>query len=109
MGANQVRDKYGNAIDDDENTLWSTPQQDTSVKAKFPQNISIDMGKVQPIIAFTYLPRQDKKAEGIVDRYIMYISDDGTDWQKFTEGEFSNIKSYRTRDIAAKTIKCPIF
>src|SRR5258708_39548563 len=66
-----------NAIDEDPTTLWSTLQKDSSAMGQFPQDISIDMGKPQMIKAFTYLPRQDKKTEGIADRYIFYSSSDG--------------------------------
>jgi len=79
------------AIDENEKTVWSSLQKDSA--AVFPQEISIDMGKVQTFKAFSYLPRQDKKVEGIADKYIFYISTDGVNWQKVAEGEFSNIKS----------------
>jgi alpha-L-fucosidase len=39
------------------------------------------------------LPRQDKQFDGIVDSYVFYISNDGKEWQKVAEGEFSNIKA----------------
>lgn len=39
------------------------------------------------------MPRQDKQAEGIVDSYVFYVSDDGKTWEKVASGEFSNIKS----------------
>ena len=51
------------------------------------------MGKTQKITAFTYLPRQDKRTEGIADRYIFYTSNDAINWQTATEGEFGNIRS----------------
>jgi len=81
------------AIDDDERTLWSTLRRDSSAAAQFPQDISIDMGKVQAIRAFTYLPRQDKKMDGIADRYVFYTSNDGINWVKVVEGEFANIRA----------------
>ena len=87
------RNKYENAIDDNPETIWSTLQRDSSATAQFPQDISVDLGKVQTITAFTYLPRQDKKTDGIADRYIFYGSTDGNNWQNLAEGEFSNIKS----------------
>lgn len=87
------RGHYGFAVDEDERTVWSTLQKDTSAVAVFPQDISIDMGKSQTIKAFTYLPRQDKRTDGIADRYIFYTAGDGINWQKVAEGEFSNIKS----------------
>jgi alpha-L-fucosidase len=85
--------RYALAIDEDERTVWSTLQRDSSIAGKFPQDISIDMGREQTIRAFTYLPRQDKKTDGIADRYIFYIGTDGVNWQKVSEGEFSNINA----------------
>ncbi|HEY4286185.1 MAG TPA: alpha-L-fucosidase [Puia sp.] len=79
------------AIDENEKTVFSSLQKDSA--AVFPQDISIDMGKAQTFKAFSYLPQQDKVAEGIADKYIFYISTDGMKWQKVAEGEFSNIRS----------------
>jgi len=70
------------AIDDNEKTV-----------ANFPQDIAVDMGKEVSIRAFTYLPRQDKRTDGIADRYVFYTSVDGVSWQKVAEGEFSNIRA----------------
>lgn len=84
---------YAHAIDDDPATVWSTQARDSSAAGQFPQDISIDMGKLQNITAFTYLARQDKKTDGIADRYIFYSSEDGVNWLKVAEGEFANIRS----------------
>ena len=73
------------AIDEDESSDWRTPG------GAFPQDITIDMGKEQLVKAFTYLPRQDRKTASIVDRYAFYTSENGKDWQKAKQGEFSNI------------------
>jgi alpha-L-fucosidase len=51
------------------------------------------MGKSNTINAFTYLPRQDKKTDGMADSYSWWVSNDGINWEKVAEGEFSNIKS----------------
>ncbi|HWZ02646.1 MAG TPA: discoidin domain-containing protein, partial [Mucilaginibacter sp.] len=75
------------AIDDDPYTTWITSGAD------MPQEISVSLGEEKLIKAFTYLPRQDKKIDGIVDRYIFSVSNDGVTWQQVAEGEFSNIKS----------------
>jgi alpha-L-fucosidase len=95
------------AIDEDESTDWSTLGEvggtqapaggtvgntgGTPQNAPFPQDITVDMGKEQLVKAFTYLPRQDRKTAGIVDRYAFYTSEDGKDWEKVKQGEFSNI------------------
>src|SRR5258708_4732240 len=72
---------------------WRVIGPDSSGTAKFPQDIIVDMGREQTFKAFTYLPRQDKRTEGIVDQYVFYISEAGVNWKKAAEGEFSNIKS----------------
>jgi alpha-L-fucosidase len=51
------------------------------------------MGKVQAIKAFTYLPRQDKRTEGVADKYIYSISADGRHWEQVAAGEFANIRA----------------
>jgi len=75
-------ERLASAIDENEKTM-----------ATFPQDISVDMGSEPVIRAFTYLPRQDRRTDGIVDRYAFYISLDGKDWEKVAEGEFSNIRA----------------
>ena len=76
------------AIDDDENTIFEDVGDED-----LPQQIIVDMGTVQKINAFTYLPRQDKKSEGMVDKYIFWTSEDGVTWRKAVEGELANIRS----------------
>jgi alpha-L-fucosidase len=80
-----------NAIDEDEHTDWSTLTP--ALSGRLPVDIAIDMGKLQSIKAFTYLPRQDKKTEGLIGRYAFYISTDGLNWEKATEGDFHNIEA----------------
>ncbi|AMR33584.1 hypothetical protein A0256_20215 [Mucilaginibacter sp. PAMC 26640] len=81
------------AIDEDRYTNWSSLQADTAAAIKYPQEISVDMGKVEAIKAFTYLPRQDKRTAGMADSYIVYTSNNGQDWAPVAKGEFSNIRS----------------
>jgi alpha-L-fucosidase len=80
-----------NAIDEDENSNWSTLTEELS--GKIPVDIAIDMGKPHFIKAFTYLPRQDKKIEGLIGRYAFYSSNNGRDWTKISEGDFHNIEA----------------
>lgn len=53
----------------------------------------IDLGSKVEISAFTYLPRQDKSAVGVIDKYELMGSLDGTTWITLAQGEFSNIKN----------------
>lgn len=82
------------AIDESEQTIaTSLPENDRSAQVADLSSISIDMGRTQTIKSFLYLPRQDKRLEGIVSRYAFFISKDGLIWEKVKEGEFANIKS----------------
>jgi len=78
-----------NAIDEDEASNWTSVDQ----SAPFPQDIVIDMNQPETIQAFTYLPRQDKKYEGLINQYVYYTSDNGMDWKMAREGEFSNMEA----------------
>ncbi|SHN40864.1 discoidin domain-containing protein [Chitinophaga sp. CF418] len=80
-----------NVIDEDESTNWSTLTPELS--GKLPVDVTIDMGAQRSIKAFTYLPRQDKKNEGLIGHYAFYISNNGKDWGKAREGDFHNIEA----------------
>lgn len=73
------------ALDGDETTFWLTDETD------LPAEITIDLGTAQAVTGFSYLPRQDGSQEGLVSRYVLAYSTDGSDWQQASEGEFSNI------------------
>ena len=53
----------------------------------------IDLGRTTTINAFSYLPRQDGKFEGMTDQYVFAVSADGESWRKVAEGEFSNLRA----------------
>jgi alpha-L-fucosidase len=80
------------AIDDDPNTTWSSITNDTTNQF-IPVELVIDMNKPQDLKGFTYLPRQDKKLEGLIDQFAIFTSNDRENWQPIAQGEFSNIKS----------------
>lgn len=84
--------KPENAIDDDPNTLWSTLKAD-SAAAFTPGEITIDLGKKDMVLSVTYLPRQDKKLDGIVDQYTIFTSGNDKDWREVKSGEFTNIRA----------------
>jgi alpha-L-fucosidase len=78
------------AIDENVYSNWQTLEVPAT---SLPQSIAIDMGKKEPIKAFTYLPAHNGAAEGMVDSYVYSISNDGINWQQVAGGEFANIKS----------------
>ncbi len=80
------------AIDDDVRTLWSTITT-TDANPFREAQLTVDIGHLSILKAFTYLPRQDNKIDGIVDRYKIWVSTDGANWQEVAQGEFSNIRA----------------
>ena len=75
-----------NAIDADAQTLWRT-------RAAHPA-LTIDMGRAHRIGGFAYQPRQDWVFEGVVDRYRLETSADGTRWTtQIASGVFDNIRN----------------
>lgn len=85
IGAAAQNNTAVNFVDENEHSLW----QATAGTA----DIEIDLGQKQSVKAFAYLPRQDQQADGIIDKYAFYVSNDGKSWQKAAAGEFSNIRA----------------
>ena len=80
------------AIDDNPNTLWHT--QDPDGQHAAPQEIVVDLGETLELTAFTYLPRQDGSAQGMVDQFEFYVGTDGKTWgTAVAKGEFANIRA----------------
>jgi len=72
------------AIDNNDATFFET---------KKSNHLDIDFGKQIDFSAVGYLPAQDQSAEGAIEKYELFISDDGKNWNTIAEGEFSNIKA----------------
>ncbi|HEY8397778.1 MAG TPA: alpha-L-fucosidase [Flavihumibacter sp.] len=93
-----------NVLDGAGVTFWSTANAKSGSSAA-PQSITIDMGAVQTVKAFTYLPRTDSPA-GLVNRYKWEISKDGKTWTSAVTGEFSNIKANPIEQVV--TLPAPV-
>ncbi|HUC79363.1 MAG TPA: discoidin domain-containing protein [Flavisolibacter sp.] len=65
----------------------------TTADKNAAKDVVIDLGKNYTLTGFTYLPRQDKRKDGIVEKYLFSVSSDGSNWKKITEGEFANISA----------------
>src|SRR5690606_15579704 len=63
------------AWDNDTKTHWLTNEVD------LPQGFSVDMGSLQTLTGMGYLPRQDGKKAGLVNRYVFETSIDGSQWE----------------------------
>lgn len=73
------------AVDGDPATFW------LSDETSLPKYIAIDLGQNHNLTGFSYLPRQDGGAIGLISRYEIEVSADGENWQQVSQGEFSNI------------------
>jgi alpha-L-fucosidase len=83
-----INDEKSNAIlDGNPSSVWH--QRDK----KMPVDLVIDLGSVQNLSGFKYLPDQNKWSSGIITNYQFYVSDNKTDWKLVDQGEFSNIKN----------------
>lgn len=80
-------DKVNRVIDGDPATAWRQGRD-----KKLPADIDIDMGKIEHVSGFKYLPDQGS-TEGIITHYQFYVSEDNKEWKIVDEGEFSNIKN----------------
>jgi alpha-L-fucosidase len=84
-------DPAANAIDGSSATIWLTP---SSADPASPHQITVDMGRVERIAGFTYLPRQDRVRDGIVQTYRFETSVDGTNWTTDVDsGHFDNVRN----------------
>ena len=80
-----------NAIDGNPATIWQTR---ANADLSLPHHIVVDMGSTHRIAGFTYLPRQDKGRDGVVDTYRFETSVDGQIWTTNVDsGRFSNIEN----------------
>ncbi|SDI97179.1 alpha-L-fucosidase [Flavobacterium glycines] len=73
-------------IDGDFGSVW---YQDKNTSA----DVVIDLGKIENLVGFRYLPDQNLRSKGIVTKYQFYVSLDNKKWELVNEGEFSNINN----------------
>lgn len=86
-GAASAKNEPRAAIDGAAHTFWLT-----GGSAPHPHALEVDMGKVTPVVGFTYLPRQDKLvAAGMVERGEVAFSEDGKAWSVPVAFEFGNL------------------
>lgn len=79
-------------IDGDFGTMWHTHGPEG--RSEPPHEVMIDLGGETDIAGFFCMPRHDGCLVGLVDRYAVYLSDDGGNWgDPVAEGEFSNVEN----------------
>ena len=76
------------AFDGDLGKSWQTR---SSTGSALPHEIQIDLGSIQKISGFQYLPRQDLSTVGNIGDYEFYVSLDGENWgSPAATGQFPN-------------------
>lgn len=92
----------GRAFDGDPDTFWHTAW--TSGSTPPPHELQIDLGGVQEIGGFRYLPRQDAYTVGNIAQYEFYVSMDGINWGgPVATGTFANSKTGKEVFFSIKT------
>lgn len=77
------------ASDNDDKTVWETILSNQ----KF---VEIRLPKTEQVVGLSYMPRQDRKINGIPSKYEVQTSIDGKEWKTVAMGEFSNIRANAT-------------
>jgi len=75
-----------NAFDGDQNTYWSS---EANSKVHY---IDIDLGKEYAVTGFNYTP-QTTSSEGMIERGVVKISQDGKSWRNAEDFRFGNLKN----------------
>ena len=73
-----------NAFDAKPNTYWLSKSTGSS------HYLSIDLNEAYMLNGFTYTPQNDN-SEGMIEKGIIKISQDGKSWKVFEEFEFGNL------------------
>lgn len=97
------KDEADKIIDANINSVWTK-------EGKLPQEIIVDLGASYNLKGFTYLPHQSRWPQGVIADYEFLVSQNGKQWAKVSEGEFSNIKNNPIEQlIEFKTTKARYF
>lgn len=81
------------AFDDDINSYWISQLNPSTTE--LPHEIQIDMGEVQDLVAFSYLPRVDSIKDGSIKAFEFYISNNKSDWgNPVAQGTWNESKRY---------------
>lgn len=81
------------AIDGNTSTYWHTALDGGGQSTSQPHSLVIDMASSRWLRGFTYLPRQDGNANGIVSSWRCESSENGASWNVVKTGTFGNIKN----------------
>ncbi|HVX44559.1 MAG TPA: discoidin domain-containing protein [Mycobacteriales bacterium] len=105
--ATSAQDGYGpgQAIDGNCSTLWHTRFGAVDPP---PQSITLDLGKAYDTVGLAYQPRQDGNGNGVISRYTVELSTDGTTFTPAADGSWasdSTIKAARWSATPARYVR----
>ncbi len=91
------------AFDGNANSFWHTKWR-TSPLPTMPHEIQLNLGSVQSICGFQYLPRQDGYTVGNIAKYEFYVSLDGSNWgSPVATGTFANTQLQKQITFTSKS------
>lgn len=88
----QSGNEAAKAVDGNKDTHWHSAWGDGFTE--LPHYITIDLGKpVENLYQLTYLPRQDKDANGIVTKYEILVSNGAADGSAPSDDDFVSVRT----------------
>ncbi len=87
----QIARKNWKVMGDGENTDHLIDENPETNYFTETNAVSIDLGEPYLLKGFTYYPMQNRYLSGLITNYAFYVSNNGTQWKKVSEGEFGNI------------------
>ena len=90
----EIGESAANLTDGNPSTIWHTMYSVTV--AQYPHWVDFDAGESKLIKGFTYLPRQDGSANGIIKGWKIQVSNDAKTWSDtVAQGEFKGNKEQK--------------
>jgi F5/8 type C domain/Glycosyl hydrolases family 2, sugar binding domain len=77
------------AIDGEPNSFWHS---DWSAGHQYPHHVTIDLGATRSLDGVRLMPRQDGQKSGLIDRFGIDLSEDGSTWERVAESRFDGAK-----------------
>ncbi|WP_163382872.1 alpha-L-fucosidase [Cyclobacterium jeungdonense] len=87
----QIARKNWKVMDEGQNTDHLIDENPATNYYAETNEVSIDLGESYLLNGFTYYPMQNRNLSGLITNYAFYVSGNGVQWEKVSEGEFGNI------------------
>lgn len=90
------------AVDGSTGTFWHSAWNPV---VALPHTATIDLGNVQLINGFNYLPRQDGTANGRIGQYTLEASTDNSAWTQIASGTWNDDASQKSVGFANRNVR----